>query len=252
MNGMLIVKGIRKTFGNLVALEDVNMSIKKGLINVLIGPNGSGKTTLINVISGVYKPDRGKIWFNGKEITGWPPEKIYAYGIARTYQIPRVFKSLTVLENLLVASKENPGESFSKALFKRKWIKEEGEEIKKAFKILKTVELEDMFNKMPSELSGGQIRLLEIGRALMSGAKLLLMDEITAGIFPPLAREIFSHLDRLKRELKITFLIVEHRIDFVLDWADYVYAMVDGKIIDEGNPNKVINNPILLDRHLGD
>ena len=249
--GILIAQGVRKTFGGLVAVNDVSIDVKKGSFSVLIGPNGSGKTTLINVLSGFYKADRGRIWFNGKEITKLPPEKRYMLGLARTYQVPQLFDSLTVMENLLIAYKSHPGESFSNVLLKKKWIKSEEEAVKKASAILKTVKLDHLFDKLPSELSGGQLKLLEVGRALMSGAKMILMDEPAAGIFPALARELFAYFTSLKNKFNVTFLVVEHRLDLVMEWADYVYAMVGGKIVTEGSPEKVINDPILIEHYLG-
>ena len=172
-------------------------------------------------------------------------------GLVRTYQIPQLFDSLTVMENLLIAYKKHPGESFSNALLKKKWIREEEEAVKKASAILKTVKLDHLFDKFPSELSGGQLKLLEVGRVLMSGAKMILMDEPAAGVFPALARELLAYFTSLKNKFNVTFLVVEHRLDLVMEWADYVYAMVGGKIVTEGRPEKVINNPILIEHYLG-
>lgn len=251
-DNLLVVRGIRKTFGGLVALDDVNMGIKKKLIVMLIGPNGSGKTTLINVISGTYKPDKGRIQFGGRDITGWTADRVCKTGLIRTYQIPQLFLNLTVLENILMAHKENPGMGFLKASFKKTWIKKEKDATEKAFKILKAVELDNMWDKRASELSGGQMKLLETGRALMSGAKLILMDEPAAGIFPTLIDKIFSHFVELKKKFRVTFLIVEHRLATVLPYVDYVYAMDRGKIISEGKSNKVLNDPRVKESYLGE
>jgi len=251
MEEILTAEGVRKTFGGLVALDDVNINVKKGLITMLIGPNGSGKTTLINCVAGFYKPDRGKVWFDGKEITRWPPHKVYEAGIVRTFQIPQPFQKLTILENLLAAYRGNPGESFLKALFRKAWVGEEEKAVEMALKLLTLLNLDHMWNRPATHLSGGQMKLVEAGRAIMSGAKMLLMDEPASGIYPKLAHEVFSHLTEMKKKLGVTFLIVEHRLQLVLPYVDYVYAMSTGRIISEGNPKRVLSDPAVVDSYLG-
>jgi branched-chain amino acid transport system ATP-binding protein len=251
MTEILVVKGIRKTFGGLVALDNVNMEVKKRLITMLIGPNGSGKTTLINVITGFYKPDKGKVWFEDKEITRWPPHKIFEMGIVRTFQIPQPFQKLTVLENVLTAYKGNPGESFLKAPFRKTWINEEEKATSKAFEILEILNLDHMWNRPASQLSGGQMKLLEAGRAIMSGARMILMDEPAAGLYPKLAHEVFSHFIEMRKKLDVTFFIIEHRLEIVLPYVDYVYAMSAGNIISKGEPKKVLNDPLVIESYLG-
>jgi len=215
MENILVVKGLRKTFGGLVALDDVNLVLKRGLMSMLIGPNASGKTTLINCITGFYKPDRGRVWFDGKEITNWPPHKVYKEGLVRTFQIPQPFQKLTVLENLLTAYRGNPGESFLKAPFRKSWVSEEKKAVDMAFKLLELLNLNHLWNKPATHLSGGQMKLLEAGRAIMSGAKLILMDEPVAGIHPTLAHEVLHYLTKMKEELGVTFLVIEHRLELV-------------------------------------
>jgi len=251
MDAILTVKGVRKTFGGLVALDDVNVNVKKGLMTMLIGPNGSGKTTLINCITGFYKPDRGGVWFEGKEITRWPPHKVYEAGVVRTFQIPQPFQKLTILENLLAAYRGNPGESFLKALFKKAWISEEEKAMEMALKLLKLLNLDHMWNRPATHLSGGQMKLVEAGRAIMSGAKMLLMDEPASGLYPKLAYEVFEYLTEMKNKLGITFLIIEHRLELVLPYVDHVYAMARGKIISEGKPKEVLSNLAVIDSYLG-
>jgi len=251
MDNVLTVEGVRKTFGGLVALDDVNMSVKKGLMTMLIGPNGSGKTTLVNVVTGFYRPDRGRVWFEDKEITKWPPHEVYNAGVMRTFQIPQPFQKLTVLENLLTACRGNPGECFSKALLKRTWISEEEKAVDTALKLLEILNLDHMWNRRSYELSGGQMKLLEAGRAIMSGAKMILMDEPASGIYPKLAHEVFSHLTDMKNKLGVTFLIIEHRLELVLPYVDYVYAMARGKIVSEGKPKKVLSDPVVIESYLG-
>jgi branched-chain amino acid transport system ATP-binding protein len=251
MENLLVVKGVRKTFGGLVALDDVSMDAKKGLLTMLIGPNGSGKTTLINCVTGFYKPDGGRVWFNGKEITGWPPHKVYDEGVVRTFQIPKPFQKLTVLENLLTAHRGNPGESFLKAPFRRFWMSVEEEATEKAFKLLEVLNLDHMWNRPATHLSGGQMKLVEAGRAIMSGANMILMDEPAAGINPKLSHEVFYYLTKMKKKLGVTFLIIEHRLELVLPYVDHVYAMAGGKILSEGKPKKVLSNPVVIESYLG-
>ncbi|MGD8505643.1 MAG: ABC transporter ATP-binding protein [Candidatus Bathyarchaeota archaeon] len=251
MDTILTAKSVRKTFGGLVALNNVDINVKKGQMTMLIGPNGSGKTTLINCVTGFYKSDRGRIWFDGKEITRWPPHKVYETGLVRTFQIPQPFQRLTILENLLTAYRGNPGESFLKALFKKAWISEEEKATKMAFEFLELLNLDHMWNRPATHLSGGQMKLVEAGRAIMSGAKMILMDEPAAGIYPKLAHEVFSQLTEMKSKLGVTFLIIEHRLELVLPYVDYVYAMSTGEIISEGKPKKVLSNPDVIDSYLG-
>lgn len=227
------------------------MGVKEGVITLLIGPNGSGKTTLINVVTGVYKPDAGRIRFNGTHIEGWPPHRVYEAGMVRTFQIPIPFHKLTVLENLLTAYRGNPGESFLKAPWKQSWLAKEAEIVDFALEVLQLLKLDHLWNEPASKVSGGQMKLLEIGRALISGARMILMDEPVAGVNPVLAHEIMTHMLDLRRKLGITFLFVEHRLELALPYVDYVYAMDKGRVIVEGPPAKVMSDPKVIDAYLG-
>src|SRR2546428_3939884 len=248
---ILSVAEIRKSFGNLHALDGVSLDVEEGSISILIGPNGSGKTTLINVISGLYKPDSGRILFRGKEATGLPSYELYDLGLARTFQIPTLFWKLTVLENLLTAARRNPGERFLGALIKRSWLKEETEAAEKAFRILELVGLSHVWDKPATNLSGGQMKLLEIGRALMADARILLLDEPISGVNPTLAHEIFSKLLKLRDELGLTFFIVEHRLEVALGYVDRIIAMAYGKVLTSGDANKVLSDARVVEAYLG-
>ena len=251
MENELTVKGIRKTFGGLVALDDINIDVQKGLLTMLIGPNGSGKTTLINCVTGFYTPDKGRVWFEGKEITRMPPHQVYDQGLVRTFQIPQPFAKLTVLENLLTAYRGNPGEGFVKALRRKAWIQDEEKATEKAFQFLELLSLDHMWDRPATHLSGGQMKLVEAGRAIMSGARMILMDEPAAGIFPKLAHEVFSHLTEMKTKLGVTFLIIEHRLELVLPYVDYVYALARGKLVSQGKPKEVLSDPVVIESYLG-
>ncbi|MCD6236076.1 MAG: ABC transporter ATP-binding protein [Thaumarchaeota archaeon] len=248
---VLVVKDLVKSFGGLVAVNRVSLEIEEKTLTLLIGPNGSGKTTLINLITGIYKPDEGKIFFDGGEITNLHPHEIFSRGLARTFQIPKPFTKLTVLENLLVACPRNPGEGFFSALRRAKWTKSEKEAIEKAFKLLKILRLDHLWDQEAAKLSGGQMKLLEIGRALMADAKLLVMDEPVAGVNPKLAHEIFRRLVELRDRLGITMLLVEHRLDIALQYADQVYVMASGSLISSGKPKEVVVDPQVIEVYLG-
>lgn len=251
MGTILQTRDLRKSFGRLAALDGVTLGVEEKKVTILIGPNGSGKTTLINVIMGLYKPDSGSVVYDSTDVTGWQPHKLYHRGLARTFQIPALFWDLTVLENVLVAAKDNPGESFLKAPFRSTWIKEEEEEVAAAGKILALLGLSTHWNQPAYQLSGGQMKLLEVGRALMSGAKFLLLDEPISGVNPTLAHEIFARIIRLRDELGITFFIVEHRLDIALSYVDYVNVMAYGKLLTSGRPEEVISDDRVIEAYLG-
>ncbi len=227
------------------------MDVEAGKVNILIGPNGSGKTTLINVVSGFYKSDSGSVLFEGRDVTGLPPFKLYATGMGRTFQIPSLFWKLTVLENVLIAEKGNPGESFLRSLMKRKWVRAETAATEKAMKILTLLDISKMWETKAINLSGGQMKLLELARALMSGSKLILLDEPISGVNPTLAHGIFSKILKLRDELGVTFLIVEHRLDIALSYVDTVTAMAFGKVVAGGKPELVMADPKVIEAYLG-
>jgi len=244
---ILKTQNLSKFFDGLKALDRVNINVNKGSITLVIGPNGSGKTTLINVISGFYRADEGKVFFEGKDITNKPPHEINRLGIVRTFQIPQPLKKLTVLENLLVAV-DNPGETVLGSI-KSEWIKREEDFVEKAFKILEFLKIDHLWDTEAYKLSGGQLKLLEVARALMRDAKLMIMDEPIAGVNPVLAHNILSRLVELKGR-GISFLIVEHRLDIVLKYVDYIYVMASGKVIAEGDEREILNNPKVVEVYL--
>jgi len=251
-NSILSIQEIRKQFGGLLVLDGINMELEKGKLYQLIGPNGSGKTTLINLISGLFKPNDGKIIFNDTDITNKNLYNTYKTGLVRTWQIPQPFVSLTTFENFLISSNTNAGESFLLAPLKSKWKKDEQKVMDKASEIMEMVNLVKQEDTQSQNLSGGQQKLLELGRAMMSGAKMILMDEPIAGVNPTLAHEIFKKIVKICKEQEITFLIVEHRLDIALQYADYVFAMNRGKIIAQGDPEHVIKDPNVVESYLGE
>lgn len=246
---LLKLDSVSKYFGGIKALDNVTLEVERSKFTLLIGPNGSGKTTLINVVTGVYKPDSGKIFLEDINVTGKRPHEIYKLGVVRTFQNPQVFPSLSVLDNVILGVSPIRGESIIRSLFRPLWIKEEEELAEKAYNVLKIVKLDKLWDRPAKELSGGQIKLLEIARALMTKPKLLIMDEPLAGVHPQLAKEILNILTGLKKDVGI--FVVEHRLDIVANYADYVYAMFMGKVIAKGSTNDVLNDPAVIDAYLG-
>ena len=251
MAEFLKINGVRKSFGSLHALDGVTFEVGEKEVHILIGPNGSGKTTLINVVSGFYKPDSGSVTLAGRDITGMPPHKLYGMGISRTFQIPSLFTKLTLMENVLVAEKGNPGESFARSLLKRAWMKKETEATERAFGGLHLLGRVRRWDRQASTLSGGQMKLLELARALMSGAKFILLDEPISGVNATLAHEIIGWILRLRDELGVTFLVVEHRLEIALSYVDTVTAMALGKVVAAGRPELVMADPKVIEAYLG-
>ncbi|HYB06682.1 MAG TPA: ABC transporter ATP-binding protein [Nitrososphaerales archaeon] len=251
MTSIVEVQNVSKFFGSLRAVDGVSVNIEEKSLTILIGPNGSGKTTLINTIAGLYRADTGKVIFAGRDITKLPSHKIYRLGMARTFQIPTLFWKLSVLENVVVAAKNNPGEGFARSMIKRSWIKAEKQMTEDAFKTLEVVGLYDVWEHPAESLSGGQMKLLELGRSMAGGAKVILLDEPISGVNPRLAHEIFEKLVSLRADLGITFFIIEHRLDIALRYIDTVVAMAFGKVLAAGKPEIVMADPRLIEAYLG-
>lgn len=246
-NNFFTAKNISKSFGGLQALHKVSLSIPEASLTLMIGPNGSGKTTFLQVVSGILKPDDGRLVFKDRDITGLPPNLRFTLGIASTFQIPRVFPSLSVLENVLLAAGDpipNPMRSL--------WRVDEYELIEKAFNILKLLSLDHLWDKPASTLSGGQMKLLELARALMSDPKLLLLDEPLAGVNPALANRIMEVLTELKNSRGIAAFLVEHRLDLALKHVDFVYVLHYGRVISQGPPDDVLEDPLVAKAYLGE
>ena len=247
---VLEVHKLTKRFGALAAVDGVDISFAKRKITLIIGPNGSGKTTLLNCIVGLYEPDEGRVMYNGEDVTHKPPHEIARKGLMRTFQIPMPLSKLTVLENLLVGYQHNRGEQLRWSLLGRSWLSQEKDSVEKAFGILTVLGLDDMWNRLAGELSGGQLKLLEIGKTLMADAQVILADEPVGSINPILAHDLFEHVVNLTSQLGITFIMIEHRLQIATDYADHVYAMIDGKIVSQGEPDQVLNDPKVIEGYL--
>lgn len=233
---VIVIDRLKKSFGGVRAVNGVSLEVKDGEIVGIIGPNGSGKTTLINLITGYYEPDEGLIEFSGKRIDGMRPYEIAALGVARTFQVPRVFKRLSVMDNLAAA-----------LAFNRR---ARGGAEERARDLLKAFDLWDKRHEPAGNLSGGQQRILEIVRALMTRPRLLLLDEPTAGLNPLFIAKLKDILLDMKSEGTST-LIVEHNMRVVVDFCERVVAMSEGQIIAEGVPREVLISPAVIDSYLG-
>ena len=252
MDAILEARGLVKKFGELRALDGVDISIPRGRITLLIGPNGSGKTTLINVLSGVYTPDEGTIVFEGEDITRLPPEERFRRGLVRGFQIPRLFQGLTVLENTAFTRYGNPGEGVVRGVLRWAWRRFEEETVRRAVRMITLTRIRHLWDKKPGELSGGQMKLLDLARVMMpDNARLVLLDEPTAGVNPTLAHELFAFIRSLNRERGLTFLIIEHRLDIAVEYVDYAYAMALGRVVASGSPEEVLNHPKVVESYLG-
>ena len=252
----LSVKNIHKYFGGVQALVGVNLDVEKGKLTALIGPNGSGKSTFFNVITGWLSREVDKnssVVFRGIDVTDALPHQIANKGMVRTFQHTRNFPNMTVLENMLVSPQSQTGEGFFQIfLRKRKWEKQEAKNIKRALEILKFLEIGHVADHLASELSGGQQKLLAIGRLLMTEPKLLLLDEPVAGVNPTLANKIFDQIIRLKETEGIDILLIEHNMDVVMTFSDEVFVIAEGKMLARGSPEKIQKDREVLSAYLGE
>ncbi|HUV46190.1 MAG TPA: ABC transporter ATP-binding protein [Dehalococcoidia bacterium] len=248
---LLRIREVSKHFGGLYAVNEVDLDIEEGGIWGLVGPNGSGKTTLFNTILGLYKPDHGAIYFNGKCISNLAPHNIYGEGVVNAFQLPRLFNRMSVLDNMLVAARGHQGDKCLYSLFWRKsWQKQEEGLIDEAIEILEFVDLEKWAFSLAGELSGGQRKLLEVARGLMAKPRLLLLDEPAAGINPALGKSMFQKLKDFSGN-GTTFFIVEHRLEILFEFAKWVYVMDRGRVVTQGEPHDVADAPAFYEAYLG-
>jgi branched-chain amino acid transport system ATP-binding protein len=248
---MLRVEEVYKSFGGIMALAGVSFRVDQGSITGLIGPNGSGKSTCFNIISGFYTKDRGEIYFQGEKIEDIEPFRLACMGIGRTFQIAAVTEKMTVLENLLLAPKTQTGEGVFNVFFRSSRIrKQEKENFEKAVEILNLVQLYDLRNEYAGNLSGGQKKLLSLGRILLSDPLLILLDEPTAGVNPTLIKDLIAAVKRLRDEEGKTILLVEHNMRVISEICDKVVVLDFGRKIAEGTPKEIQNNEKVLEAYL--
>lgn len=229
----------------------MSFDVNKGEIVGLIGPNGSGKTTLFNTISGLQRSDSGEVYFDGTIITSKSPAEIFDLGLVRSYQIPRIFSNFTVQENFLLPPRNQKGENPLNAIRRKTWEKQELSLSDKVDTYLKLLNVSRVWKSWSTELSGGQMKLVDIGRTLMGDPKMLLLDEPTAGVAPNIATEIFESIVELNRKFGLTLLIIEHRLEILFDYVDMVQVMDLGKIIASGEPTEVVKDSRVIEAYLG-
>jgi branched-chain amino acid transport system ATP-binding protein len=247
---ILVADGVRRQFGGLVAVDVEHVEIPRNAITALIGPNGAGKTTFFNLLTGFDQPNDGKWSFNGKSLAGVSAFKVARLGLIRTFQLTKALGLLTVMDNMKLGSTEQRGEKLSASLFPFLWKKKDAEIEEKALEILRRFKLDEKKDDFAASLSGGQRKLLEMARALMTNPELVMLDEPMAGVNPALTESLLEHILNLKQE-GMTVLFVEHDMHMVRHIADWVIVMAEGEVVAEGAPDEVMKNPAVIDAYLG-
>ena len=249
---MLEVDSVYKHFGGIHAVRGASFDVKRGSITALIGPNGAGKTTLFNIVTGFYRPDSGRIVLDGQSIYGRRPHAIARQGMVRTFQITKALAAMPVIDNMMLAAADQPGEHLPTLLGRPlAGRKREAEVREQAMELLATFNLDAKADDYAGTLSGGQRKLLELARALMPKPRMVLLDEPMAGINPTLGRRLLEHMEELRRRDGVTFLFVEHDMDVVMNHSDEVVVMGQGETILVGTPDEVRSDQRVIDAYLG-
>ena len=249
---LLAASGLCKSFGGVRAVDNADINVQTGSITGLIGPNGAGKTTLFNLLSNFIQPDRGQVIFDGEPIHQLQSHQIALQGVVRTFQVARVLSRLSVLENMLLAAQKQTGENLLQVWVERKRVrKEEQTNRERAMTILESVGLAAKAQDYAGALSGGQRKLLEIARAMMSNPKLILLDEPAAGVNPTLIGQICEHIVNWNQE-GVSFLIIEHNMDVIMSLCDRVWVLAEGRNLADGTPKEIQKNPQVLEAYLGE
>ncbi len=249
---MIVVKNLVKHFGGLAAVDGVSMEIEQGKITGLIGPNGAGKSTLFNLIAGNLTPESGSIFLDGENVTGLKPHILFSKGLLRTFQIAHEFHSLSVLDNLMMVPSMQLGESLMGAWFmKEKVFRQEAEIRGKAEEVISFLNMGHLANELAGNLSGGQKKLLELGRTMMVSPKIVILDEVGAGVNRTLLKEIGDAILNMNRERGFTFCMIEHDMDFISRLCDPVVVMSEGKILAQGGAEEIKANDDVIEAYLG-
>ena len=249
---MITVENLRKTFGGFHAVDGANLTIEEGSITGLIGPNGAGKTTLFNVVAGVLPPTEGRVTMAGEDITGLPPHTLFHKGLLRTFQIAHEFSSMTVRENLMMVPASQSGETLWNAWFRRGRIASEEQRLaQKADEVLAFLTIDHLAEEKAGNLSGGQKKLLELGRTMMVDARIVFLDEVGAGVNRTLLNTIGDAIVRLNKERGYTFCMIEHDMDFIKRLCDPVIVMAEGKVLAQGTATQIMQNEQVIEAYLG-
>jgi len=249
---MIRVDNVCKYFGGLKAVDHVSIEIVAGSITGLIGPNGAGKTTLFNTIAGLYAPTEGRVFLDDEEITGLQPHQLFDKGLLRTFQIAHEFTRLSVIENLMMVPGQQSGENLINTWFRRQQVAREERAInERAMEVIDFLNLGQVANEIAGNLSGGQKKLLELGRTMMVDAKIVFLDEVGAGVNRTLLREIGDAIIKLNQEKNYSFCMIEHDMDFISRLCDPVICMAEGTVLAEGTAAEVKNNEEVIEAYLG-
>jgi len=249
---VLRVENLSKSFGGINAVQDCSLSVEKGTITGLIGPNGAGKTTLFNLMTGFHEPDSGRVYFKEEDITDLEPHEIFERNLFRTFQITREIQEMTVLENLMLIPRRQTGESLWNAWFNRNLVSREEDGHKEtALEVLDFLEMEDRKYDLAKNLPGGEKKLLDLGRMMMAEPEMVLLDEPGSGVPPSLQNKVNNHVREISKERGITFLVVEHDMNIIMDLCDPIIVLVDGKKLTEGGPEEVRNDEQVIEAYLG-
>ena len=249
---MIKVDRLTKRFGGFTAVNEASLEIAKGSITGLIGPNGAGKTTLFNVIAGVHAPSEGHVFLDGEEITGLPPHALFHKGMLRTFQIAHEFSSLSVRENLMMVPDSQPGETLWDVWFHPGRVREQEERVgAKADEVIEFLEIAQVADELAGNLSGGQKKLLELGRTMMVDAKVVFLDEVGAGVNRTLLNTLGDAIIRLNKERGYTFCVIEHDMDFIGKLCDPVIVMAEGAVLAQGTLDEIKANEQVIEAYLG-
>lgn len=249
---MIAIDDVALHFGGIKAVDGATFDIERGSITGLIGPNGAGKTTLFNIIAGVFAPTTGRISLDDNDITGFRPHQLFQQGLLRTFQIAHEFSSLTIRENLMMVPDKQAGETLINAWFNRRRVADEERTIrKKADEVIEFLNLTHIADEQAGNLSGGQKKLLELGRTMMVDAKIVLLDEVGAGVNRTLLKDIGDAIIQLNRERGYTFCMIEHDMDFISRLCDPVVVMASGQVLTQGTIDEVKSDEAVIEAYLG-
>ncbi|BCH30003.1 ABC transporter ATP-binding protein [Mesorhizobium sp. L-8-10] len=252
MSAIIDVRKVRKSFGGFTAVNECSLTVEKGSITGLIGPNGAGKSTLFNIIAGNLKPDRGAVVFDDEDITGLSPHELFSKGVLRTFQIAHEFSHMTVLENLMMVPAGQSGENLGSAWFRPGTVARQERTIRdKAEEIVELLQIAHVKHELAGRLSGGQKKLLELGRTMMVDARVVLLDEIAAGVNRTLLNSVVANIERLNREMGCTFFVIEHDMDVIARLCSPVIVMAEGTVMRTGSIEEIQNDPEVIEAYFG-